>query len=310
MRRLACIALFCVIVVPARADSFRERLNAANALLRGGDIQAAIDGYRDLRVDEPDSPELFYNLGCAKYQEALRTVESGSTVPGENPFEEARASFEKAQALGAGSMREDASFNKANCLAQYAKHLPSDAEQKQIVEAYQQSISAYEDVLRQYPGHSGARKNLDHMRYLLKKMLQNPPPPEDQEGKGENEPQDQQQPQEQQPPQESEQPQEGNQQEEQTQQQAESDDERSESEDKSQPEQSEQDENRQNQMENASEPDSEEQEERQAQATETADLPDRQTIEALLQSLEDRDQMEQQSERREPRQTRIRREWW
>ncbi|MCL4691741.1 MAG: hypothetical protein KJ060_04430 [Candidatus Hydrogenedentes bacterium] len=312
MRNATAIVLLCALASASHADSFRERLNAANALLRGGDVQAALDGYRDLRVDDPESPELLYNMGCAKYEEALRNLQDGMEDASTNPFEEARASFEKAQALGAGDLREDAAFNKANCLAQFAKHMsPESVEQDALIDAYQQSITAYEDLLRQYPDHTGARKNLDHMRYLLKKMLQNPPPPpEENQGKGENEPQEEQK-QEEQPPDPSAEQQPGEQEQpQQAQQDSESEDEAQQQE-QPEPEEAEENQDREEQMQNAAEPDTQEEEEqREAQAVETGDLPDRQTIEALLQSLEDRDQMEQQSERREPRQTRIRREWW
>jgi chemotaxis protein histidine kinase CheA len=301
--------LLCAVALSSSAESFRERLNAANDLLRKGDVQGALEGYRDLRVDAPESPELLFNMGYAKYQEALRTVEGGTSTPDSNPFEEALTSFEKAQALGAGLIRQDAAFNRANCLAQYAKHIPAEAEQDTLIDAYQQSISAYEDVLRRYPDHGGARKNLDHMRYLLKKMLQNPPPPpEEQEGKGENEPQEDLQQDEQQPPEQPPNSQEGDQQEQDQAQQEEQ------SEDDGQPDQEsdadQQEQEQREQMQTASEPDTEQEEQKDFQAAESGEVPERQTIEALLQSLEDRDQLEQRSERRQQRQTRIRREWW
>ncbi|GMV94394.1 MAG: hypothetical protein AMXMBFR82_41720 [Candidatus Hydrogenedentota bacterium] len=312
MRNATAIVLLCALASASHADSFREKLNAANALLRGGDVQAALDGYRDLRVDDPESPELLYNLGCARYQEALQDLQGALKSAEENPFAEAHATFEKAQALGGGALREDAAFNKANCLAQFARYLsPDDVGQDEIIDAYQQSIAAYEDVLRQYPDHAGARKNLDHMRYTLKKMLQNPPPPPDEnQGKGENEPQEEQK-QEEQPPDPSTEQQPGEQEQpQQAQQDSESEDE-SQQQEQPEPEESEENQDPEEQMQNAAEPDEQEEEEqREARAVEAGDLPDRQTIEALLQSLEDRDQMEQQSERREPRQTRIRREWW
>ena len=37
------------------------------------------------------------------------------------------------------------------------------------------TIVAYEKVLRQQPDHAGAKTNLNHARYLLKTMLQDPP---------------------------------------------------------------------------------------------------------------------------------------
>lgn len=308
MRRSACILLLCAVSLGSSAESFRERLNAANDLLRKGDIQGALDGYRDLRVDAPESPELLFNLGYAKYQEGLRTVEGGTSTPEANPFEEALASFEKAQAFGTGSLRQDAAFNRANCLAQFAKHMSDETEQGALIEAYQRSVSAYEDVLRQYPDHGGARKNLDHMRYLLKKMLQNPPPPpEEQEGKGENEPQEEQQQDEQQPPEQSPNSQEGDQQEQEQAKQEEQSEDDTQADQDSDPDQEQE---QRDQMQTASEPDTEQEEQKDSQAAESGEVPDRQTIEALLQSLEDRDQLEQRSERHQQRQTRIRREWW
>ena len=305
------MAVLCGFAAHGMADSFRERLNATNELLRKGDVEGALNGYRDLRVDEPESPELQYNMGCAEYQEALRTMEGGAAGPEENPFDEARASFEKALAAGSGPIRPDAAFNRANSLAQYAKHMPSDAEQDALIDAYQQSISAYEDTLRQFPEHAGARKNLDHMRYLLKKMLQNPPPPEDQQGKGENQPQEQQQQDEQQPEQ-SPNPQQGNESEQQSQQDTQAENEQDQSQEQEpQPNQGdEQQEQEPEQTQTASEPESQLDDPQSAEASESGEVPDRQTVEALLQSLEDRDQLEQRAERRQPRQTRIKGQWW
>jgi len=311
MRRFIPVTILCFAAAVAAADSFRERLNAANEMLRKGDPESALDLYRDLRVDEPESPELQYNTGCAKYQEALRAIENDAAGPEENPFEEARASFQKALATGSGPIRQDSAFNSANCLAQYAKHLPPDADQQVLVDAYQQSISAYEDVLRQFPDHQGAQNNLDHMRYLLKKMLQNPPQPQDQEGKGENQPQDQQQQQDEQQPEESPNPQQGNENEQQADQNAQSQD-QEDQEQEPEPNQGDNEENQENeQTQTASESDDRQDDHQSAEATESAEVPDdRQTIEALLQSLEDRDQMEQRAVRRQPGRTRLKEQWW
>lgn len=292
------------------SESFRERLNAANERLRKGDVQGALNDYRDLRVDEPESPELHYNTGCATYQEALRAIGGSTAEPEENPFEEARASFDKALATGSGTIREDAAFNRANSLAQYAKHIPTDAEQDLLIDAYQQSITAYEDVLRQYPEHEGARKNLDHMRYLLKKMLQNPPPPEEQEGKGESQPQDQQQQQDEQQPEPSPNPQQGNEDEQQSPQEAQSQDEQDQEQEPQPNQGEEQEEQEREQTQTASEPDTQQDDHESAEASESGEVPDRQTIEAILQSLEDRDQLEQRSERRQPGPIRIKGQWW
>ncbi len=145
MRSLAPIAILAFIPLLAHADSIRERLNAANQLLRQGDVEGALNGYRDLRVDAPESPELQYDIGCAEYQRALQDIDSAEVGKDKDPFEEARVSFDKALAMGSGRVRQNAAFNRANCLAQYAKHMPNDADQKALVDAYQQSISAYEE---------------------------------------------------------------------------------------------------------------------------------------------------------------------
>ncbi|MCC6698378.1 MAG: tetratricopeptide repeat protein [Candidatus Hydrogenedentes bacterium] len=322
MRRAVLLILLVISGAVANADSFRERLNAANALLRAGKIEEAVDAYRELQIEEPESPELYYNLGCARFQQELKEgPQPPDTAQAEpvQPFAEARASFDKAMTLGSGAVRRNAAFNRANCLAQTAKNMSQEEEQEQLVAAFQESIAAYEEVLRQFPDHQDARQNLDHMRYLLKKMLQKPPPPpEEQKGGGENQPQEKQQQENQEQSQSQSEQQEGQPQE----QQQESESQPQQQEDQQdgaqqQPEQQSGDKDeKQPQPEQQESPASPEQQQEPQDmqdpqsAADAQKAPNRQTVEALLQSLEDRDEMERKLERRQQREPQLKGEWW
>ena len=321
MRKAVLIAVCACLGATAHAGSFRERLNEANALLRSGNLEGAVRAYRELQIEEPESAELYYNLGCARFQQELKeSPVSAANAQAEpvQPFEEARASFDKAMTLGGGEVRRNAAFNRANCLAQAAKNMPEEQGQEQLVAAYQESIKAYEEVLRQFPDHQDARQNLDHMRYLLKKMLQNPPPPsEEQKGGGENQPQEEQQQQNQE---QSNPEQQGGQQQQQQQAQSEEDQQDTEkqegkspsqpeeqkgSEDQKEPEQTPQ----QSSAESGDREEIEDEHDPQPKG-EAQRAPDRQTLEALLQSLEERDEMERRNERRQQREPQLKGEWW
>ncbi|MCC6488961.1 MAG: tetratricopeptide repeat protein [Candidatus Hydrogenedentes bacterium] len=323
MRSAALLILFVLLGTVADADSFRERLNAANALLRAGNVEEAVNAYRELQIEEPESPELYYNLGCARFQQELKerpqTQDAAQAEPIQ-PFAEARASFEKAMTLGSGAVRRNAAFNRANCLAQAAKNIPQEQGQEQLLAAYRDSISAYEEVLRQFPDHEDARQNLDHMRYLLKKMLQKPPPPqEQQQGGGENQPQEEQQQENQEQSQSKSEQQEGQPQE---QQQEESASQPQQQEDQQnsaqqQPEQKtgdeEQKQSQPEEQESPASPEEEQNPQKEQEPQSAADAqkaPDRQTVEALLQSLEDRDELERKLERRQQREPQLKGEWW
>lgn len=285
---LAIMALSGLAV--AQEGTFEDRLERGNALLRKGDFAGALAIFDELQVEEPNSPALHFSRGCALYEKALS--EGGDAGAAETALNAAKEAFERAEANAQGSLKTDATYNRANTMAQIAKRTASGQDPKTATEKFHDSIQSYEDLLRSHPDHDQARHNLDHVRYAMKRFLQQPPPPpqEQQSGDKQDDPKengDQQQQQQK--------PQQGNQ-------------EQGDNPPQNQP--SEQQENH----EDDRQPSSSEPEQRPVKGQEKAILNGqdlkRGNIEALLESLEERDKSEQHDIRQGPRDHRLREEWW
>jgi len=350
-RLLICAAILTpLIACTAAADAFNDRLRHGNALLRSGDAEEAIALYRELQVENPASEILNFALGCAQYEAAEQHLDVKDDAEAEAALLAARDAFDRAQVGDDPALRRDAAYNRANAVARLAM-LQDDAEDfAQTVQRYEESIKTYEEVLRRYPELDGARQNLDHMRYRLKKMLQNPPPPpesdqsEQQDQQEESEQQEQSEQSDQSDQQDQQDQSEQQEQQEQSDQQDQSD--QSEQPDQQNEQQQQQDESesqdeseRQEQSEQSEQQDPQEQEQRQDQLEEQeqsdpSEQPDqaeqalkpqpeqqidgapqepemdRASVEAILRSLEEMDEREQKQMRSGPPDTRLREEWW
>ncbi|MCP4641051.1 MAG: hypothetical protein GY851_11485 [bacterium] len=308
MRKLICIVLVVGIAGTAQAASFARRVRQANQTLASGDAQGALTQYRDLQFDEPESDYLHYGVGCAHYALGTQAIEAGLLSNALDEFGKAEEGFSSATNSDNADMRLAARFNEANSLAERAivfyeagmnqVRLADIADPgKKAEEAFEEAIESYETLLRDYPDHPEARANLDHMRYLLKKLLQDPPPQQEQkeqqggddEQKEDGEEGDKQDQEKQQ--QEQEQQQDGDKQE--------------------QPEQSE-DQQKQDAGNEQQPPQEQKQSEADSEPEEGGepDAEERQNIEAILQSLEDMDQQEQEDRRTGPIEAKPRKEWW
>lgn len=300
--RKGILALTCLLVCQvASGDSFGQRLKQANGLLRSGEVDRAMTLYDELQVENPESPLIEYNKGCAQYERALQKAKNHEISAEQDPFVEAMSSFEEVLAQGDERLKTDAAYNRANCIAQSAKLSRSTGDMEVIAKAYQNAIRAYEEILRATPDHPQARHNLDHMRHEWKTLQQEPPPPPPQ-GRGENEKQEDS------PQQNSDESIQNSPQE----QGDESHDQEQSREPESEPKQQDKDQqaeqNGQPQQDSPEsfEPDSA----REPRPSDSPEKPDRKTVEALLQSLEERDKQEQRDMRRAPQGTRLRGEWW
>ena len=269
----------------AAPGPFRKRLDQAHAMLRSGDVDGALAVYRDLQTDEPESKLLYYSIGCAQYERALQETALEAVEDATASFHEARGLLDKAVNAPEPVLRRNARYNRANSVAQIAKQSVAAMKYDEVVAAFEESVRLYDDFLRVYPDHEGAQQNLDHMRYLLKKMLQNPPPPpEQQQDQGEQQ-DDGQANQDQQADPEEQQQDEGDQGEEGQDQEQGAD---------QQPEPTEQAAQQENQSEESSE----------------AEPEDRQNLEAILQSLEDMDNREMYDTMDDRERIRADRNWW
>jgi len=291
-RALPGILAVLILSATAVAESMHDRVQRANGLLRSGEAEKALDEYHQIQVDHPNSPVLEYNIGCAQYEQGLKALQSQKEAESETAFSQAKDSFDRALQSGNDAVRSSATFNRANSLAQTAKLLGDKATPEQKLQTYHDAIHAYEDVLQTDPSNAGAQQNIDHLRYMLKRAMQEPPP---QQGEGEQNPQDENQ---QQDSQDQNQPQPSDPQQQQHQNDSET-----------QP-QEQQDQENQPPQPNDAPPESSDAQEQPRDET-GQESPQGQTLEALLDSLDEKDKEMQQDLRKAPRKTRIREQaWW
>ncbi len=179
-RSLICLC-FAAVLYPASADPPRREVEEANKLLQRGETDEAIQAYRGLQIDDPESELLYYNIGCAQLESAAPPDPEADSTLAIASLNSAKASLDKAVMAENATIRRDARFNRVNCDSGLAKHLALTPDFEGATSAFEDAIYGYEDFLDQYPDHAGAQQNLNHMRYLLKKMLQNPPPEQEQQ---------------------------------------------------------------------------------------------------------------------------------
>lgn len=284
----AWAVFFCLAAASAvSAQELRERLRGGFDQLGAGAVDEAMATFRDVQTDDPESDLVHYSIARAQYEQALLDADSPEDAL-ESLFA-ARAAFDELTRSANRFVRENASYNSANCSALIAKHSAAEGNHEETVKGFEESIRGYEEVLEKRPDHNGARNNLHHMRYLLKKMLQNPPPPEEQEPQQEGDGEEQEN---------EEQPEgEGEAQEEEPEQEGE--------ESEGQP----------SEEEGASEPSDQEQEREpqppQGEEGEEQEPLSRQNIEAILKSLEEQDREEQKNLRRSKTPPRVKgNKWW
>jgi outer membrane biosynthesis protein TonB len=309
---MSLVLLLLVSAGAAGMESFRDRLEQAHTQLRNGDIDAALQAYRDLQTDEPESELLYYSIGGARYERGKQEVAAGAFKDACASFQEAKDSLDKAVNASDPELRRQARFNSANCSAQIAMQSVAAQEYENTVKAFEECVKEYEDFLRLYPGHEGAKTNLDHMRYQLKKLLQNPPQKQPQQ-QGQDQQNDQQkQEQEQEQTGQSGQQKDSKQQQEKDQQQQQAADQQKQ--EKQEQENQEGQEQQQKEKQDQQSPDNPQQQQAQAAQDEAQTgeqkPEDRQNLEAILQSLEDMDNREVNDTINDRRFIEMGNDWW
>lgn len=159
----------------ASAASLRERVAEAEALLNSGEADKALSAFQQIQVDHPDAAEAVLGIGAAQYRAGEIALAGGLNEQARQRFSEAEQTFQRLFSDKEEKVRSSAKFDYANALAKSAKGFDSQKEFTKQVAALKSAIGAYEQVLKDFPDHQAARQNLDHTRYVLKKLLQNKP---------------------------------------------------------------------------------------------------------------------------------------
>jgi hypothetical protein len=169
------VLVLMLVSVAALAEDFGARFEKGYAQLRGGDPEAALASFNELLTETPDSELVRYSVAAAEYGKGVKDLDAGQTEAGVQGLNHARSEFEAMTGAQTPFVREQSGFSAANCAAQLAKHYNDGEEYNQRLQALQNAVADYESVIEGDPKHAAAATNLNHTRYLLKKMLQNPP---------------------------------------------------------------------------------------------------------------------------------------
>jgi tetratricopeptide (TPR) repeat protein len=128
----------------------------ADKLFESGDHYHAMQSYKDLLSENPNDPELNYNVGNSLYRMQM--------------YDQAKLFYEKALAnTSDAALKNKIQYNLANCEFKSQK--------------LKESIEGYKQVLRKDPNDEDARKNLE---LALKQMQKQNPPPQTNENKEQN----------------------------------------------------------------------------------------------------------------------------
>lgn len=170
---------------PLWAARYQDAVRKGNEAFDKKEFKTALEQYRIADADQPETPEVNYNLGGALYAD--------------EKYEEAAQAYERALRSDDPALRGKALYNLGNT--------------KYRLEDYPAAISAYEEALKINPKDLDAKFNLELARRMLKENTK--PQQQDQQ---QQQQQDQQQDQQQQNQQDEQNQQQQNQQQQQDQQ--------------------------------------------------------------------------------------------
>ncbi len=144
---------------PLRAGEFDRdsalRINEANELLRGGNVDGAIGAYEAAREFAPESADLSYNMAVAKYRQ-------GDVAAAEPLFQAAAAS--ENDSLAARSR-----YNLGNC--DYTAGLQlAEKDRPAAIEKLESAITNYRSSLAVDGNDADARANIELASQLIDKL--------------------------------------------------------------------------------------------------------------------------------------------
>ena len=176
MPRALLVAAILAAATSVQAQGFGARFEEGYTLLRTGDPDGALESFLQLLTEDPESEFVQYSIAAARYEKGLKELELEASEEAIAQLYLARDGFDALRNTKDTFLRNNAPFNAANSIVQVAKHYDPGEQYSARVQALQDAIVAYEKLLRQQPQHEGAKTNLNHTRYVLKTTMQDPPP--------------------------------------------------------------------------------------------------------------------------------------
>jgi Ca-activated chloride channel family protein len=139
-----CFVLgFAFAASPAAPQSFKSLVNQGNELFQKGDYKKALDLYHQAEADEPENPELYYNIGSALYKEGK--------------YEEATDKLQKSFVTQDIKNEAMAHYNQGDVYFKSGD--------------YQNAIKSFQKSLELNPDDVDAKYNLELARKRLKEQL-------------------------------------------------------------------------------------------------------------------------------------------
>ena len=198
MRRTALLLLLLHTFIAGHAfaasTSYADALATAQGHLNSGNFDKALEVLHELQVDHPDSGVVAYGIGKALYSRAQHQETLGAKEEALASYAEAETAFSKLSSGNDAALVTESAFGRLNAAARKAMLVPADQKYEDAVLALRGAVAGYEQFLREHPGHSGARQNLDHVRLKLKELLQNPQQQQKQQDDKKKPPEDKKQP--------------------------------------------------------------------------------------------------------------------
>jgi Ca-activated chloride channel family protein len=142
-----------------RADEpsrdFALGVNAANAALRGGDVDGAIKQYGEMRSAAPESADLSYNMAVAQFRKG--------EVAAAAPLFEAAATSEN------DTLAANARYNLGNC--NYTAGLKlAESDREAAIKELESAIGNYRSSLAVDTNNADARANIELASQLIDKL--------------------------------------------------------------------------------------------------------------------------------------------
>lgn len=182
MRWRNCLLMVALLVaVPAGAGPVEESIARAARLVAAGQPAEALRVCRDARVEHPDAPELLFAIGCMAAATGEQMA-SGDPEGATDQLRAAREMFAWAASSDPEAFAAASDYNAATCLLTMDATIDPQTGYDERVANLRAAVAELEACVARYPALERARQNLDHARYRLNTLLQNPPrEPEEEE---------------------------------------------------------------------------------------------------------------------------------
>ncbi|MEZ6062847.1 MAG: hypothetical protein R3C19_21090 [Planctomycetaceae bacterium] len=134
-----------------------EQINAANVMLRDGQIDEAINAYQRISTPQEHHDELNYNLAVAEYRKGH--------------LDSAEQRFREVSGSASSDVAAKSRYNLGNCA--YARALQLvEGDRPAAIDILREAISHYRSSLRIDPNNTDARANIELAAELIRKLQQ------------------------------------------------------------------------------------------------------------------------------------------